>query len=97
MRYDYRCEDCGEVFEVEKAMSAPGPDKCPKCGSSKVGRKFGPADSPTVTYAGRPPWTYNDCLKYKDCRANGGRRTKVDPRKHGDLGAWNSPGEIVAE
>ncbi|GEM_PF-1409222 len=32
-KYDYQCESCGKTFEVEHAMSAAGPDKCPKCGT----------------------------------------------------------------
>lgn len=35
-RYEFRCEDCGESFEVERSMSEherEGPPACPECGS----------------------------------------------------------------
>lgn len=31
MKYDFICED-GHIFEIEKPMEAPNPEKCPKCG-----------------------------------------------------------------
>jgi len=95
MRYDYTCRDCELVFEIEKGIKDPPPDKCPKCGSKKVERHFGPQDSPAVVYANRPVWTYNDCKRYKQCSQDGGPVHKIDPGKHGDLGSWNSPGPVV--
>lgn len=33
-RYDYRCESCGECFEVMKSMKdSDTPEACPECGS----------------------------------------------------------------
>ena len=32
-RYDYRCTACGEVFEVEHAMTERPEVSCPKCGA----------------------------------------------------------------
>lgn len=90
MRYDYNCEECG-TFEVEKKMSAPDPKKCPKCGLP-ISRVYTPS---AILFADRPPWTYKEVLKYKTCSHNGGPKFKVDPSKHGDLGAWNSPGDIA--
>lgn len=95
MRYDFYCQECKFVWEVEKKMSAPGPSECPECSSDRVERSYGPSDSPPILYANRPPWTYKECLKYKDCKLNDGPRTRIDPNKHGDLGAWNSPGDVV--
>ena len=95
MRYDYQCACCSNIWEVEKPMSAPGPAVCPSCGSDNVARYFGKGSSPPVLFANRPPWTYKECLKYKDCKHNNGPRTKIDPSKHGDLGAWNCPGEVI--
>lgn len=31
-RYDYRCPDCGAVFEVEHAMGDDPEVSCPSCG-----------------------------------------------------------------
>ncbi len=37
-RYDYRCESCGDVFEVEHGMTERPEVTCPVCGgnASKV-------------------------------------------------------------
>lgn len=94
MRYDYRCNKCEVVFEVEKSMSAPGPKSCPKCRGRKVERYFG-NEAPAMIYANRPPWTYKEALKFKTCSHNGGPTFKIDPAKHGDVGAWHSPGELA--
>jgi len=76
-------------------MSAPDPKSCPNCKGRKVSRYFQPEGNPAVTYKDRPPWTYKECLKYKTGSLNGGPTVKIDPSKHGDLGAWHSPGEVV--
>lgn len=97
MRYGYRCPECEHKWEVEKSIMAPGPCECPSCGADKVERDYDARSLPAILYANRPPWTYKDCLKYKDCKHGEGPRTKIDPSKHGDIGAWNSPGEVVSE
>jgi putative FmdB family regulatory protein len=38
--YDYKCKDCGKVFEIEKGMNEKVHPKCPLCKSSKTARKF---------------------------------------------------------
>lgn len=97
MRYDYICSECKYIWEVEKSIKDDDPKVCPKCTSNEVGRYFNPNDIPFILYANRPPWTYKDCLKYKDCKHNGGPRTEIDPSKHGDLGAWHCPGKVIPE
>ncbi len=38
--YEYRCEKCQNEFEnLARSMNSPLP-KCPKCGSTKVAKKF---------------------------------------------------------
>lgn len=94
-QYDYYCKKCKKVIVVEKRMSDPNPTKCPSCKSPKFDRYFSPEATPSVGYKDRPPWTYKECLKYKDCKLNDGPRMKIDPNKHGDLGAWHSPGQVL--
>lgn len=37
--YEYRCVDCGEIYEQLRRMSDADRDlKCPKCGSGDVNR-----------------------------------------------------------
>jgi putative FmdB family regulatory protein len=39
--YEYRCETCGEVFEVfVRSPSRQTSPTCPKCGSQKVKKAF---------------------------------------------------------
>lgn len=94
MLYDYACSSCGHSWCVQKGMRDPNPSRCPSCNKKSVERVF---DTPAILFANRPPWTYKDCLKFKDCKLNDGPRTAIDPSKHGDLGAWNSPGEVIPE
>jgi putative FmdB family regulatory protein len=92
-KYDYKCLKCKEIFEVEKTMSADGPKKCLLCGAKSPERHF--SEAPPRYYRDRPPWTYPEAKKYKTCRWNDGPRMKIDPSKHGDIGSWNSFGEIL--
>ena len=41
--YDFSCEKCGNVFEVERGFSATGNPRCPKCGSTKTAKMFSAA------------------------------------------------------
>ena len=92
MRYDYLCQKCG-VFEHEKGMTAPDIEKCPSCGR-KVKRYYGSENAPGILFSDRPPWTYHEAKKYKTAKWKG-REFKIDPTKHGDMGSWNSPGELI--
>lgn len=38
--YDYQCNACHTVFEVEHAMGAKPRIKCPACGSTRTSRQF---------------------------------------------------------
>lgn len=39
--YEYRCEDCEQVFEtLVKSTRRPRPVACPHCGSKQVARKL---------------------------------------------------------
>ena len=44
--YDYQCEKCGAVFEVNRSMSDTGKVKCHACGSARTIRIY--AASPIV-------------------------------------------------
>lgn len=40
--YDYRCEDCGNEFEIDEPMTTHEETKheCPECGSENLNRVF---------------------------------------------------------
>ena len=40
-RYDYRCGDCGEQFEVVQTFDEAPLDTCPHCGGAKPRKLFG--------------------------------------------------------
>jgi putative FmdB family regulatory protein len=44
--YDYQCEKCGTVFEVNRSMNDTGKAKCHACGSTRTIRIY--AASPIV-------------------------------------------------
>lgn len=42
-RYEFRCEDCGEAFEVERSMAEhgrAGSPECPACGSEETSQRM---------------------------------------------------------
>jgi len=57
-RYDFVCQDCGEVFEIRVSMSAYSEDlspECAKCGSQNTARVFGSVNVVTGGSAGKGP------------------------------------------
>ncbi len=36
VKYDFRCQGCGKIFEVESSYGEEIKPKCPECRSSKV-------------------------------------------------------------
>jgi putative FmdB family regulatory protein len=41
--YDYQCEKCGTVFEINRSMTAAGKAKCTACGSTRTIRIYAAA------------------------------------------------------
>lgn len=41
--YDYQCEKCGTVFEVNRPMTESGKAKCTACGSTRTVRIYAAA------------------------------------------------------
>lgn len=39
--YEYRCENCGHVFEKFQSITSRSARKCPKCGKLKLKRLIG--------------------------------------------------------
>jgi putative FmdB family regulatory protein len=49
--YDYKCKDCGNIFEVFQSMSAEKIKVCPKCGGT-VKRLIGAGSTPIFKGSG---------------------------------------------
>ena len=47
--YEYRCDACGQRFEVIQKFSDPAPDACRLCGKGPVHRQ---ASSPAIQFKG---------------------------------------------
>ena len=41
--YEYRCEECGTVSEINHRMSDPAPTDCPACGAPKLSKQISAA------------------------------------------------------
>lgn len=39
-RYDYKCPDCGNVFEQQHSIKFEGDIECPKCGYGKCEKQI---------------------------------------------------------
>ena len=40
-RYDYRCSECGEQFEIVQSFDEPTLTTCPNCGQERLRKLFG--------------------------------------------------------
>jgi putative FmdB family regulatory protein len=47
--YEYRCDACGQQFELIQKFSDPAPDPCPKCGKGPARRLH---SSPAIQFKG---------------------------------------------
>lgn len=48
-KYSYRCNSCGNEFEVEKHYNDNSKQKCPKCNSDKTRKIIG---IPSISFKG---------------------------------------------
>ena len=71
--YEYKCENCGNQFEVIQKFSDPLVDKCPKCGGGPVHKLF---SSPAIQFKGSG-WYITDYAR-KDSKADSGASAKSD-------------------
>jgi len=39
-KYDFKCDECHKVFEIEKSMDSLHPTECPACGLPGLRRVF---------------------------------------------------------
>jgi len=76
MRYDYKCKDCENIFEVTHGMKEKPKVKCPKCNSFKTEIAF----TSVATFYIRG----NGYLDKKGCHRdmNLHKLTQDDPYKH---------------
>ena len=60
MRYDYRCEDCGDMTLSHSIKEDRNGRECPECGKELKPLISGGAG---ILLTGRPAWAYNDSLR----------------------------------
>ena len=75
--YEYRCESCGERFEMIKKFSDPPVDVCPKCGKGPVTRLL---SSPAIQFKGTGWYITDYAQKGKSSSSGEG---KADGKKEG--------------
>jgi putative FmdB family regulatory protein len=75
--YEYRCEDCGQRFEVIQKFSDPPADVCPKCGKGPVVRL---QSSPAIQFKGTG-WYITDYAQKG--KSGGSGDGKADGKKDG--------------
>ena len=75
--YEYRCESCGERFEVIQKFSDPPPDACTKCGKGPVVRQL---SSPAIQFKGTG-WYITDYAQKG--KSGGSSEGKADAKKDG--------------
>lgn len=64
--YEFRCDDCGEIFDRLQKLSAPDPDTCPHCGKHSVRRQV---TAPAFRLAGSG-WYETDFKSGKEKKHN---------------------------
>jgi putative FmdB family regulatory protein len=70
--YEYKCENCGNQFEVIQKFSDPLVEKCPKCG----GPVHKLMSSPAIQFKGSG-WYITDYAR-KDSKSDSGAPAKSD-------------------
>lgn len=50
--YEFRCEDCGNIFSELRKVGDFDSGKCPACGSEKTGKKMSSFSSPSTASSG---------------------------------------------
>ena len=83
--YEYRCESCGERFELIQKFSDPSPEACTKCGKGPVLRLF---SSPAIQFKGTG-WYITDYSRKGKPAAEPGSSSDAKPAEGsaGDSGA----------
>ena len=79
--YEYRCDACGQVFELIQKFSDPAPDACPKCGKGPVERQ---QSSPAIQFKGSG-WYITDYARKGSSGGDAGS-TSSEASSSGDSG-----------
>ena len=67
--YDYKCQACGQEFELFQQMSAPGKKKCPECATLKLKRLIGAGSGVMFKGSGFYETDYRSDSYKKDAKA----------------------------
>ncbi len=86
--YEYKCDGCGEVFEVLQCLSDPPPATHEACGSTSVHRVMSAA---AFVFKGDGWYITDYARKGKDGESGGGKKSK-DKGGSGSSGGGESSG-----
>ena len=85
--YEYKCEGCGEVFEVLQRLSDPPPATHETCGSNRVHRVMSAA---AFVFKGEGWYVTDYARKDKDKSGAGGKKAKDSDKGGGGSGSSSS-------
>jgi putative FmdB family regulatory protein len=77
--YEYKCENCGEQFEVIQKFSDPLVEKCPKCGRGPVHKLL---SSPAIQFKGSG-WYITDYARKSDSKTDSTRDSGAEAKSDG--------------
>lgn len=90
--YVFKCQNCGHRFDRLQKLSAPDPDRCPKCGEAAVRRQV---TAPAFRLAGKG-WYETDFKGEGEARHNLARGDEPATAKVADKPAANGSGAAPA-
>src|SRR5919206_379977 len=86
--YEYKCDNCGQRFELIQKFSDPPAETCPKCGSGPVHKQM---SSPAIQFKGSG-WYITDYA-----RKDSGAGAKKDDAASKDASAKSDKADTKTE
>jgi len=91
--YEYKCEACGEHFDLFQSITAKPIRKCPKCGKSRAKRLIGSGAGLIFKGSGFYITDYRDSAYKSDSKSDSGKpaETKTTDAKPAETKSTESP------
>jgi len=78
--YDYKCKNCGYVFEVFQGITKKPKRKCPECGKLKLQRLIGAGGGVLFKGGG---WPGQEITRSKEKQGNGKEENRTKKKVKG--------------